>query len=67
MGVTLSFVVILFLWQRGQKGFSGHYMLFWKKGSDFAFLGKVLDTPSKVRWTRSDRGTPPPQKIRFQR
>ena len=46
MGVILSFVVILFLWERGQnKGFSGYWlkdMLIWEKGFVFVFLEKVI-------------------------
>ena len=65
MGVILSFVVILFLWERGQnKGFSGYWlkdMLIWEKGFVFAFLEKVISvyTPSRVIWIRFDRGRPP--------
>ena len=64
MGVTLSFVTILFLWGRGQKGFSGSWlkdMLFWEKGFVFACLGKVIRvfTPSRVIWIRYDEGRPP--------
>ena len=65
MGVILSFVVILFLWERGQnKGFSGYWlkdMLIWEKGFVFAFLEKVISvcTPSRVIWIRFDRRRPP--------
>ena len=65
MGVILSFVVILFLWERGQyKGFSGYWlkdMLIWEKGLVFVFLEKVISvyTPSRVIWIRYDRGRPP--------
>ena len=62
MGVILSFVVILFLWERGQnKGFSGYWlkdMLIWEKGPVHAFLEKVISvyTTSRVIWTRYDKG-----------
>ena len=71
MGVILSFVVILFLWERGQnKGFSGYWlkdMLIWEKGFVFVFLEKVIKvfTPSRVIWIRFDRGRP--LRTRFQR
>jgi hypothetical protein len=61
----LSFVVILFLWERGQNdGFSGYRlkdMLIWEKGFVFVFLEKVIKvfTPSKVMWIRYDEGRPP--------
>jgi hypothetical protein len=46
MGVMLSFVVMLFFWERGQnKGFSGYClkdMLIWEKVFVFAFLEKVI-------------------------
>jgi hypothetical protein len=46
MGVMLSFVVIVFLWETGQnKGFSGYWikgMLIWKKDFVFAFYYKVV-------------------------
>jgi hypothetical protein len=46
MGVMSSFMVILFLWERGQnKGFSGYGlkdMLIWEKGFVFVFLEKVI-------------------------
>jgi hypothetical protein len=54
MGVILSFVAILFLWEKGQyKGFSGYWlkvMLVWEKGFVFAFLEKVISVypPSRV-------------------
>jgi hypothetical protein len=45
MGVILSFVSILLLWERGQyKGFSGYWlkdMLIWEEGFVFEFLEKV--------------------------
>jgi hypothetical protein len=62
MGV--SFVVILFLWERGQyKGFSGYWlkkMLIWEKVFVFAFLENVISvyTPSRVIWIRYDEGRP---------
>ena len=65
MGVILSFVVILFLWERGlNKGFYGYWlkdMLIWEKGFVFVFLEKVIKvfTPSRVIWIRFDRGRPP--------
>jgi hypothetical protein len=65
MGVILSFVVILFLWERGQyKGFSGYWlkdMPIREKGFVFAFLEKVISVypPSRVIWIRFDRGRPP--------
>ena len=65
MGVMSSFMVILFLWERGQnKGFSGYGlkdMLIWEKGFVFVFLEKVIKvfTPSRVIWIRFDRGRPP--------
>ena len=69
MGVILSFVVILFLWERGQnKGFSGYWlkdMLIWEKGFVFAFLEKVISvyTPSRVLQVRYDEGKPPEDQI----
>jgi hypothetical protein len=46
MSVILSFVVILFLWERGiNKGFYGYWlkdMLIWEKGFVFVFLEKVI-------------------------
>jgi hypothetical protein len=71
MGVILSFVVILFLWERGQyNSFSGYWlkdMLIWKKGFVFVFLEKVLHVyiPSRVIWIKFGRGRPP--RTRFQR
>jgi hypothetical protein len=65
MGVILSFVVILFLWERGQnKGFSGYWlknMLIWEAGFVFMFLENVFSvyTPSRVIWIRFHRGRPP--------
>ena len=64
MGVILSFVVILFLWERGQnKGFSGYWlkdMLIWEKGFVFVFLDKAISvyTPSRTIWIRYDEGRP---------
>jgi hypothetical protein len=63
--VILSFVVILFLWERGQnEGFSGYWpknMLIWEKGFVFVFLDKVISvyTPSRAIWVRYDEGRPP--------
>jgi hypothetical protein len=54
MGMILSFVVILFLWERSQnKGFSGYWlkdMLIWEKCFVFVLLDKVISiyTPSRV-------------------
>jgi hypothetical protein len=65
MGVILSFVVILFLWERGlNKGCSDYGlkdMMIWEKGFVFVFLEKVIKvfTPSRVQWIRFDRGRPP--------
>jgi hypothetical protein len=64
VGVILSFVVILFLWEKGQdKGFSGYLlkdMLFWKRGSTFVFTENIrLCTPSRVIWIRYGRGRLP--------
>ena len=65
MGVMLSFVVILFLWERGQnEGFSGYWlkdMLIWEKGFVFVFLERVIRlwTSSRAIWIRNDRGRPP--------
>jgi hypothetical protein len=64
MVVILSFVVILFLSERGQnKVFlvPGSRMLTWEKGFVFAFLEKVISVypPSRVIWIRFDRGRPP--------
>jgi hypothetical protein len=46
MGVILSFVVVLFLWERGQnKGLSGYWlkdMPIWEKVFVFVFLGKDI-------------------------
>ena len=62
MGVILSFVVILFLWERGQnKGFSGYWlkdMLIWEKGFVFAFIEKVINVyiPSRVIWIKYNEG-----------
>jgi hypothetical protein len=46
MGVILSFVVILFLWERRlNKGFSGYWLedvLVWEKGFVFVFLERVI-------------------------
>ena len=65
MGVMLSFVVILFLWERDRnKGFSGYWlkgMLIWEKGFVFAFSEKVIGVyaPSIVVWIRFDKGRTP--------
>jgi hypothetical protein len=65
MGVILSFVVTLFLWERGlNKEFSDYWhkdMLIWEKGLVFAFLEKVVRvfTPSIVIWIRCDKRRPP--------
>jgi hypothetical protein len=65
MGVIWGFMVILFLWERGQnKSFSGYWpkdMLIWEKGFVFVFLDKVISvyTPSRVIWIRYDKGRPP--------
>ena len=65
MGVILSFVVILFLWERGQnKGFSGYWlkdMLIWEKGFVFAFLEEVISVYAQFRVIRLrfDRERPP--------
>ena len=65
MWMVLSFVVILFLWERGQaKGFSGYWHGYADLGESFclcAFLEKVINvyTPSKVIWIRYDKGWPP--------
>jgi hypothetical protein len=64
MDVMLSFVVILFFWDRGQnKDFSGYWlkdMLIWEKYFVFVFLEKVIKlfTPSRIIWIRFDRGRP---------
>ena len=46
MGVILSFVVLLFLWERGlNEGFSDYWlkdMLIWGKSFVFVFLEKVI-------------------------
>jgi hypothetical protein len=46
MGMILSFVIILFLWEKCQyKDFSGYWlkdMLIWEKSFVFAFLEKVI-------------------------
>ena len=61
----LSFMVILFLWERGQnEGFSGYWlkdMLILKKGFVFVFLEKVIEvfTSSRVIWIRYDEQRPP--------
>jgi hypothetical protein len=65
MGMMLSFVDILFLWERGQnKGFSGYWlmdMLIWEKGFAFVFLEEVIIvyTSSRVIYIRFNRGRPP--------
>jgi hypothetical protein len=64
MGVILSFVVIFFFWERGQKGVSGYWlkdMLFWEKGCVFAFLEKIFSVyiPSRVIWIRFGRDRHP--------
>jgi hypothetical protein len=65
MGVILSFVVILFLWERGQnKCFSGYRlkdMLIWETGFVFVFLEKVICvyTPFRVIWIRYEEGRLP--------
>ena len=64
MGVILSFVVISFLWEKGQsKRFSGYWlkdMLIWKKGFGIVFLEKVISVSatSRVIWIRYEKGDP---------
>ena len=62
MSVTLSFVVMWFLWERGQN--KGHWpkdMQIWEKGFIFVFLDKVISiyTPSRVKRIRYDKESPP--------
>jgi hypothetical protein len=62
MGAILSFVVILFLWERGlNKGFYGYWlkdMLIWEKGFVFVILENMIKvfTLSRVIWIRYDEG-----------
>ena len=75
MGVILSFVVILFLWERGQAKhlmISSYWkkdMLFWERGSVFVLIGKKkrLWTPSRVIWIRYDRGRPSEDLEKFEK
>ena len=65
MGVTLSFMVILLLWERVQDtSFSGYRLrntVFWEKDFVFVFLKSVIRLwkPHRVILIRFDRGRPP--------
>jgi len=65
MGVTLSFMVILLLWERVQDtSFSGYRLrntVFWEKDFVFVFLKSVIRCwkPHRVILIRFDRSGPP--------